>query len=1062
MRTRNGRLRAFGLSVCVGVLAAAMLCASADAASSRPAWRIHQQTTPTYLPPGTTAASIESPPRYEVTLVNVGGATAEGVSVSDTLPEGVHPTSFAYGKQVVQPQGEVVSEERFECEPAVAQTVTCEIPYPVYSGRRVSLIIGVDVAEAAPEASQNLVTVSSSNTPTTSQTSASTISAGRSPYALSAPDAVGAAAYDESGGSPAAGSHPLAVEFYLHTPTIVNRSIEFGEEVLAGAPLDPLRNVGFELPPGMVVDPRATAVRCPQFDLITRSSSCPRQSQVGLLELSLGSLPVTGQLFNLVPPQGVPAELAGIVNGIPIRIRGGLDGSFRLTAASTEIISRYNSPGFRVELWGNPSDSRHDGLREHTAASIETSPKAFLTMPSACSSSLPTRATVTGWLGDEAGLEAPLTTPSGEVEKVEGCEKLSFEPSVSVATQSHIADTSTGLHFDLKVPQNETLNGLASATVKRVSVRLPKGMTVNPALANGLMACSPAQVGLGGESPATCPSSSKIGSAEIVTPLFEAPLKGSIYLAEQGNNPFGTLLALYLVVEGEGIVIKLPGRVDTDLSTGQLTTVFDNNPQLPFEELRADFSGGDGSPRATLITPGSCGSYEVETELTSWASPTPVILRSPMTISQGCNTGGFSPKLDAGTTNPAAASFSPFTLRVTRQDGEQNLSKISATLPEGLLAKLAGVPLCPETQTASGNCPAASRVGDTITGVGAGGQPLYIPQQGKSPTAIYLAGSYRGAPYSLVVKVPAEAGPFNLGTIAVRVALNVDPFTAQVTATSEPLPQILEGIPVAYRDVRVEVTRPEFVLNPTSCEPKQVSSLITSASNATATPSSRFQVADCSRLAFKPTLKLSLRGATKRVGHPALKAVLTYPKKGSFANIARAQVNLPHSVFLDQGNLNKTCTKPVLLEGKCPKTTIYGKAKAWTPLLERPVGGPVYLVGGFGYKLPALVAELNGQINVLLKGKVDSGPNKGIRNTFEAVPDAPVSRFVLELKGGKKYSLLENSEPLCRKSQHAIARFTAQNGAIEQLHPQIGVSCGKGRKAGGKRAPGKTKGSGPR
>jgi hypothetical protein len=218
----------------------------------------------------------------------------------------------------------------------------------------------------------------------------------------------------------------------------------------------------------------------------------------------------------------------------------------------------------------------------------------------------------------------------------------------------------------------------------------------------------------------------------------------------------------------------------------------------------------------------------------------------------------------------------------------------------------------------------------------------------------------------------------------------------------------------------------------------------------TATFTDRFQVGACNALAFKPGLKVSLSGQTKRIGHPALKAVLTYPK-GQNANVRRALVNLPGSEFLDQGNLNNTCTKPVLIAGKCPKSTIYGRAKAWTPLLEKPLEGPIYLVGGYGYKLPALVAELDGQIRILLVGKVDSGKNHGIRNTFEAVPDAPVSRFVLEMKGGKKYGLLENSEDICKHRQKAIARFTAQNGKTYDTEPVIAVQCGKGKKSKGKK-----------
>jgi hypothetical protein len=630
--------------------------------------------------------------------------------------------------------------------------------------------------------------------------------------------------------------------------------------------------------------------------------------------------------------------------------------------------------------------------------------------------------------------------PDGTPFDFEGCENLGFEPTLTAQPTSLEAGSPTGLSVDFKVPQNETPEGFSTADVRRVSVDLPQGMAVSPSSAAGLGACSESQLGIGSDSVPSCPESSKLGTVQIKTQLLEEELEGGIYLAKQRENPFGSLLALYLIAKGPGFYLKLPGKVETDQTTGQVSVSFDNTPQLPFEELKMNLKTG---PRAPLVTPSSCGTYAIKSEITPWSRSTPVTGNSKFTINQGCNSGGFAPGFKAGTKDPTAGSFSPFTLDVTRNDGETNLSKINATLPPGLLAKLAGVPLCGDAQAASGNCPAASQVGTTTVGAGPGSNPIYVPEAGKAPTAVYLAGPYKGAPYSLIVKVSAQAGPFDLGTVVVRNALQIDPFTTQVTAESDPLPQILEGIPISYRDVRVEINRPEFTVNPTDCSQFQVTSLLTSSSGQTASPKAPFAAANCERLEFKPTLKLQLKGSTRRVGHPALKAVLTYPKKGAYANIARAQVNLPGSVFLDQGNLNKTCTRPVLLEGKCPQSTVYGKAKAWSPLLEAPLQGNVYLVGGFGYKLPALVADLNGQIHVLLKSKVDSGANKGIRTTFEAVPDAPVSRFVLEMKGGKKYSLLENSTNLCKSPQKLKAAFTAQNGKTDNFEQKIAVACGK-------------------
>lgn len=318
----------------------------------------------------------------------------------------------------------------------------------------------------------------------------------------------------------------------------------------------------------------------------------------------------------------------------------------------------------------------------------------------------------------------------------------------------------------------------------------------------------------------------------------------------------------------------------------------------------------------------------------------------------------------------------------------------------------------------------------------------------------YLAGPYKGAPLSLVIITPAVAGPFDLGTVVVRAALQVDPETAQIHVVSDPFPRVLDGIPLDIRSIAVRVDRNQFTINPTSCEVMSVTGQVTSVVGRTANLDNRFQVGGCNQLKFKPKLQLSLKGSTKRTGHPALKAVLTYPKGGGYANVRRAQVNLPHSEFIEQNNLNKTCTKPVLLEGKCPANSIYGKAKAWSPLLEKPLEGNVYLVGGYGFKLPALVAELDGQIRILLAGKVDSGPNKGIRNTFEAVPDAPVEKFELNLKGGPKYSLLVNSENLCKKPQRAITRFTAQNGKVLQAKPLIANDCKKKSKGGGKKKAG--------
>jgi hypothetical protein len=639
--------------------------------------------------------------------------------------------------------------------------------------------------------------------------------------------------------------------------------------------------------------------------------------------------------------------------------------------------------------------------------------------------------------------------------------------------------------FPVIVPAGEYPH-TATAALDTARVTLPEGMTLNPSAANGLGSCSEAQVGrlaVPGihfdKTPNSCPDSSKVGTAEVITPLLDHPLKGAVYVATPFHNPFGSLLAIYLVIEDElsGTYAKLAGKVEPDPQTGRLTATFSENPQLPLEDIHLSFFGGNG---AALKTPLACGTYTTTTTLTPWsapeapsASPSSSFAVSGTASGQGsCPTSeAQAPKevgFEAGTTSPIAGSYSPFVLKLTRPDGSQHITGIQTTLPEGLLGRLAGVAYCPESgiaqaksreateqgkvEQSSPSCPSSSEVGTVTVGAGAGGTPFYASGH------VYLAGPYKGAPLSLVVIVPAVAGPFDLGDVVTRVALNVAPYSAQIEAVSDPLPTILQGIPLDIRSIALNLDRPSFTLNPTSCEQKQIEGSVSTQAGQSAPLKNAFAVGGCGSLAFKPKLAISLKGPTKRTGHPALKATVTYPKGGGYANIARAQVSLPHSEFLDQGNLNLVCKQAELAAGTCPKKAIYGKVKAWTPLLDKPLEGNVYLGVGFGYKLPAMVAELDGQIRVLLKSKVDTDKQKGIRSTFEAVPDAQIEKFTLELKGGKKYGLLENSEDICRKTQKAGASFTAQNGKTLQLSPVIANSCGKEKGSKGKH--GKAKGKG--
>jgi hypothetical protein len=874
-----------------------------------------------------------------------------------------------------------------------------------------------------------------------------------------------AGAFDSEGVlSTQAAGHPANAAAYFLLNTV--RSLH-GQIIPAGDP----KNVRVDLPPGFIGNPMITP-RCPQSQLSNVSGPlCTPEMSVGtfnpiLSEISAANPPLAKRLYNDVPASGYAAEFTSVIGSPEVSVFASVRSKedFGVSVAGLNISTYDKIYGAYTGLEGIPAGAGG---------------RAFLTNASACSENA--RQAPTASLSGESWQGISFLPVTQTLPAVSKCNLLEFTPSLTVRPTTTQGSSGTGATARLQIPQASLLDPskLAQPDLKKAVVSLPAGMTLNPSSANGLEACSEVQMGYLGEgklpnpdnfdeNAPNCPDGSKLGTVEVTTPLLEDDLQGTIYLAEQEKNPFGSLIGLYLAIESPrfGLQIKLAGKVELDPDTGQLTATFDNNPQVPFAELKLNFRGG--GPRSELATPEVCGHYSTTGSLEPWSAPdsgpAEKIQEAGFDVGSNCASSAdkrpFAPSFEAGTTGTQAGAYSPLVVKVGRKDGEQELKTLDFTLPKGLLAKLAGIPYCPESaiqeaehrsgkaEQASASCPAASRIGSVDTAAGVGSEPFHVGG------SVYLAGPYKGAPLSSVVVSPAVAGPFDLGDVVVRAPLYVNPETAEVTAKSDPIPTILKGIPLKVRSVAINLDRPSFALNPTSCNVMMATASIGGSSGGTAKPSNRFQVGGCKQLKFKPNLKISLKGATKRTGLPALKAVVTYPKKGAYANIQRAQVNLPHSEFLEQNNLNKTCTKPILLEGKCSKTSIYGRAKAWSPLLDKPLEGPVYLVGGYGYKLPALVADLNGQIRVLLVGKVDSGPNRGIRATFEMVPDAPVSRFVLEMKGGKKYGLLINSEGLCGNQQRANSLFRAQNGLVQQAKPLIANQCGKKSKKKGSKGHG--------
>jgi hypothetical protein len=821
------------------------------------------------------------------------------------------------------------------------------------------------------------------------------------------------------------------------------------------------RDLDFRLPPGVFGNPQ-NFPRCTltQFGAGSGESHCPQDSQVGVSEVRLaGSIntTLTEPVYNMESPGGEIVARFGLYAGLyPTIINIRVDPSdYSLVASVEGAAAPAEVIGAKTTFWGVPALPIHDALRltpeEGLAGKLPPggrssgqSPTPFLSNPTDCSLEREVTVTATSYQLPEApsSLSAPFP-------QIGGCGKLAFAPKFTATPTNPEAFAPSGLDAVLTVPQDETPGGLATSALRSAVVSLPEGMSVNPAQADGLEACSSSQVGFGTTNTSNCPDAAKIGSVEVEVPALARILNGSVYL--RTPEP-GKLFRFWLVTDEQGVHLKLPAEIVLNPITGRLTTVFagidtlGGLPQVPVAEFRLHVFGG---PRAPLATPG-CGTYQTHYEFSPWSGKPATVGDAPMEITSGCGKGGFAPKLEAGTVSLRAGSFSPFTMTLTRSDGEANPRTLSVHLPQGLIAKLAGVPLCPEAVASSPdpNCPAASRVGHLTAATGVGGAPLWIPQPGKEATAIYLAGPHNGDPYSIVSRVPAQAGPFDLGVVANRAAINLDPVSATATITTDPLPQILEGVPIAYRTINATVDRPEFTLNPTDCSAKEITATVRATTGATATPSAGYQATNCARLAYSPKLKLQLKGATRRSGHPALKAVLTQPKNQ--ANNAKISVQLPVSQFIDQDHINNPCTRVQFNAEACPPLSVLGHARATTPLLDQALEGPIYFRSNGGEReLPDIVADLRGGgIRIIQVGFVDSVPIKGtelarLRTRFQSVPDAPVTKIAFNLFGGKKRGLLENSRNLCKSDRRAKLSFTAQNGLVKNQNLKIATSCGK-------------------
>ncbi len=669
-------------------------------------------------------------------------------------------------------------------------------------------------------------------------------------------------------------------------------------------------------------------------------------------------------------------------------------------------------------------------------------------------------ATVTIYLfGEVQPVTVPVFNlkPSPGEPALDGCNRLPFSSSISVAPDGSAGSSPSGLTVGIHVPQDALLNttGLAESNVKDTTVALPEGVALNPAAA-GLQTCSEGQVALSQDVGALCPDASKAGTVEIRTPLLPNALTGAVYLAAQNANPFGSLVALYIVAEDpvSGTLVKVAGEVKLDPVTGRIVSTFKDTPQLPFEDLSLHFFGGD---RAPLGTPASCGSYTTNSSIAPWSGNEPSTSSSMFNITSGPNGGAcasplpFSSGLNAGTTSIQAGGFTPFTMTVSREDGQQSIGAIQLHMPDGLSGLLTGVELCGEAQADAGSCGPNSLIGETTVSVGLGGDP-YSVTGGK----VYITGPYEGAPFGLSVVVPAKAGPYDLGQVVVRGRIEVDPTTSALTVTTDTsgrfaIPHILDGIPLQIKHVNFTTTRPGFTFNPTDCNPLKVTGSISSTEGSTSVVSVPFQVTNCAILGFKPSFKVSTSGKTSRANGASLHVNLAYPKTGfgSQANIKSVKVDLPKQLPSRLETLQKACPVAVFEAdpASCSSQSRIGTAKATTPLVPVPLEGPVFFVSHAGEKFPELIIVLSGYgVTVDLRSETFISKTGITSSTFRTIPDVPVGTFELTLPQGR-YSALAAPTNLCNTTLKMPTAFTAQNGAtIKQNTPIAVTGCLKHKK----------------
>ncbi|HEY1688808.1 MAG TPA: hypothetical protein VGF95_08080 [Solirubrobacteraceae bacterium] len=1046
-------LKATTLSIAACVVLCALWAAMpGKAAAAGPQFSIYSST------PDTIQAG--EPVYIAFAIRNVGDTRSTGpIVIQDTVspgmkPEGLFPGFESFVTSVEYPE---IPEEGFHegsCK-STGLTMTCTVQDALPPGAQLGMRLMAEVEAGASGLLENTIAVSAGNVAPV--TSAQELNVGGLPtFGL---DRFGTEILDAEG-EPLTQAATDPADF---TTTLRFKSTTgklFGQLPM-NVSVEHFKNVTVHLPAGLIGNPTATPVRCTAAQLNeTRGPGresiprCPDNSQVGVADVELGGATYLSGLYNVTPPAGAASELGfevlGTVVPLDAYVRPGDDG--------IDIVSRNTSTTVpiteaSVTVWGDPASPSHDRLRGECLGRADgadglecpsTAPEeAFLRLPTSCSGSgIRFAAGSNSYEKPDSEVTASSTGPV-----LTGCENVPFNPSIYVQPTTSAASSTSGVAVQLSVPQSSNPESVAEADLKKAVVTLPEGMTINPSSADGLQACSDAQLRLGLEGPTECPEASKIGRVELRTPLLENMIEGSIWLRTQNSSDPASgemfRIALELRDDQHGIDIKVPGHVAANPLTGQLTTTFDDNPQLPFETITLHFKAGARSP---LSTPATCGTKSTVAELSSWAQPDAPVQRTiPFEITSGAEGSAcaailpFQPSFNAGVTSVQAGGFTPFLTTFVRKDADQSMQRVSVKLPLGLTGSLTGLPLCPEAQASAGTCSQASEIGTVTAGAGVGPTPFYVTG-GK----VFMTGPYEGAPFGLSIVVPAKAGPFDLGNVNVRARVELDPQTAQLTVTSDPLPQIVGGVPVDLRLVNVTIDRPGFTFNPTDCEPLSVTGTMTGGQGAVAHLESHFQVTNCGALEFQPAFTASTSGKTSRANGASLSVHLAYPKEpiGKDANIKEVKVELPKALPSRLSTLQKACTLAQFDANPagCPADAVVGHAKALTPILPVPLEGPAYFVSNGGQKFPELVLVLQGYgVTIDLHGETFISKSGITSSTFETVPDQPVESFELTLPAGPNSALAANRN-LCNAPLTMPTRFVGQNGKVLAQKTQIKVT----------------------